>query len=118
MRLYDYIKLSSSEDDIAIFRSLSIKLVIENKEYDDIIKRLSEKYKYINESFAIINSINRHLRGVYKGDYRFGFCIDEGSGTDILEIKKGKKLMLSMRCHETNDNFCKIKKILEGDIKK
>ena len=117
MRFVDYMRLSSQDDDIATFRSLKIQLVKNIDVYDDIVKRLTEKYQYINESIVIIHDINKHLRTMYKGKLKYGFCIDNGINVNELNIHKGYRMLLSIKYLEMNDNFVVIKRHFENDMR-
>ena len=117
MRFVDYMRLSSHDNDIATFRSLKIQLVKNADMYTDIVKRLTEKYQYINESMNIINDINKHLRTMYKGKLKYGFCIDNGINVNELNIHKGYKIILSTKYLEMNDNFVIIKRQFENDMR-
>ena len=117
MRLKDYMKLSS-DDDEASFRSLSLKLVKEETNNKDIVDRLGDKYSYVKESMRVVTNINRYLKSVYKGTYKFDLCVDEGILPNDLKLSKRDKKKLSFRALQLNDDLEQIKKRFEDDISK
>ena len=113
MRFVDYIKISTEDDDIAKFRSMSIRLVKESTGHKTLLDNLNEVKDYLNEIETIISELNSELRKVYNGNYQFDLCIDEGDSIDILKIKRKQAKVLSLMCHNHNDKFSKIKKNIE-----
>lgn len=113
MRFLDYMKLSS-DDEISVFRSLKIDVIENDDEYRSVIKELSLKYDYINESIDIINEINKEFKRIYSGKYRYGFCIEEGINT--LKLKKSYKKVIYKKYFEVNERFNDIKIRFENEI--
>ncbi len=109
-------KLCNDDDDIATFRSLNIKLVKEQTDYTKIINKLTIKYDYIKEAINIINNLNTDLFKLYKGLYKYDFCIDEGINTEKLKIKDKYKKNLSLKCNLSNHNLTLLKKRFEQSL--
>lgn len=108
-RLYEFMKMSSEDEDIAKFRSISFKLVKESTNYS--LELLDE-----HRRLDIVNlreELNTELKKRYNGSYRFDLCIDEGVGVEALKIKRKQAKDLSLLCHRCNDKLSKIKKNFE-----
>jgi len=115
MRFLDYMKLSSSDDE-ASFRSINLRLVKDDTSYNSVIERLNDKYSYITEAIDIKTRLNTELKKLYKGQYKYDFCIDEGMQSSGLKIKPSYKQRLSMKCLISNDELAKIKKRFEEEL--
>ena len=115
----DYIKLSSSNDDEVMFRSMSLRLIKESTQGMDVIDRLSLRYKYIIDAILIKNNLNRNLNNVYKGSYKYDFCVNnEGLTIDKLKISKRHKDYIRVKTHLSNSKLIDIKKRFEIDLSK
>jgi hypothetical protein len=117
MRFIDYMRLSSTNDDIAEFRSLNLRLVKERTVYNDIIERLDDKYNYVIESIDVKNRLNKELNKFYNGGYNYDFCIDEGMSISELKIKDSYKQRMMIKYHLFNDELAKIKNKFEDELK-
>ena len=106
-------KLCNDDEDIATFRSLNIKLVKEQTNYKCIVNRLTDRYGYIQEAYDIINRLNKDLTKLYKGNYKYDFCIDEGINIHDLKIKDRYKKRLSLKCNISNHDLAILKKRFE-----
>ena len=113
MRFLDYMRLSSNEEE-SIFRSLKIDIVESDTEYRDIIDALSLKYQYIKESIDIIDEINKDLKKVYSGKYKYGFCMDESNKT--VKMKESYRNKIYEKYFKVNDKFCALKKRFEEEL--
>jgi hypothetical protein len=113
-RLYEFMKMSTGDDSIAKFRSVSFRLVKENTEHSILLDSIdTDSAKRILE---MNKALNAELRKWYKGQFKFDLCIDEGVGVDALKLKKKQAKTLSLICHETNDKLSKIKKNIEINL--
>ena len=119
MRLKDYMRLSSPDEDSSTFRSLKIGLTKEDKKYADIVNRLSTKYDYLAETIDLIDEMNKLFRSLCKGMYKFKYrlCIDEDVHPSSLHIPSTKRKQLLLKGHEINDSFTRIKNKFEEDLK-
>ncbi len=117
MRFIDYIKLSSDGDN-AMFRTMSLRLIKESTEGDNIIKRLSDRYQYVQEAFYIKKHLNKKLSTMYTGSYKYDFCVNEGISVNDLKINKRYKEKLRIDNHISNNNLILLKKKFEIDLNK
>ena len=118
-RLYEYMKMSTDDDSLAKFRSASFRLVKEESN-DNLLGALDEGTT--GEVLGLLTTLNHELKKRYNGCYKFDLCIDEGSGTDVLKIKRKLSKAIGLACHSANDKLSKIKRLIEtkmstsGDI--
>lgn len=106
-------KLCNDDEDVSTFRSLNIKLVKEQTDYKHIIDRLTNRYEYIQEAIDIIDGLNKTLTRLYKGNYKYDFCVDEGINVHDLKIKDRYKKKLSLKCNISNHDLTLLKKKFE-----
>ena len=109
MRLYEFMKMSSGDGDIAKFRSLTFKLVKESTNYSLELLDEHRRLDVVN----LLEELNSELKKKYKGDYKFDLCIDEGSTVDVLKLRKKQAKQLSLLNHRMNDKLSKIQKNFE-----
>jgi len=114
MRLYEYMKLSSDNEDIAKFRTMSFRLVKSETSNRQLLESIDEGYK--KQVLTLLQGLNTELKKVYTGMYRFDLCVDEGNGLDVLKIKRKYSKVLNMLCFEYNDLLSKIKKDVEINL--
>lgn len=117
MRLLKYISYSGLDEDTNKFRALDIKLVKDEVDYSNIVKKVESKHKLSNEITDIINDLNRELRKHYKGRYIFNFCLDEGKNLGEIRMNKKNVDRLKMKLFEASDKLSKIKRKVEKDLK-
>ncbi len=117
MKFMDYMKLSSLDDDEAVFRSIEIGLVESPTKYHNCISNVSENHPEVLSLFIIKKKLNDQLKKRYNGKYLFDFCIDESVSIDTLKIKDSYKKFLSLSFFESNDDITKIKTIVEKHLK-
>lgn len=110
MRLYEYMKLST-DDSIAKFRSLSFRLVKEDTGHQSLLESIDKDYA--NKIIELQQELNTELKKKYNGCYKFDLCIDEGSGLEVLKMKRKFTKVLSITTHSANDKLSKIKRIIE-----
>lgn len=110
-RLLGYMKLSTTDEDIAKFRSVSFRLVKEDTGHSQLLESIDKELA--NQIIELRQNLNAELEKGYYGCYKFDLCIDEGKGMDILKIKRKQSKALSLFCHSTNDKLSKIKRIIE-----
>ncbi len=106
-------KLSSNEEE-SIFRSLKIDIVEDDTKYKDVISSLSVKHQYITESLDIIHRINKDLKKVYSGKFKYGFCM--GDDNRFIKMKKSYKDMMYEKYFRINDEFNELKERFEKEI--
>lgn len=114
-RLYEYM-IISSDDGIAKFRALSIKLVKENTKHRKLLNKLDILQEHIEEIDVILSELNTNLKKIYNGNYKFDLCIDEGDTINKLKIKRKFSKKLTIECHSSNDKLSKIKRLVEINL--
>ncbi len=117
MRLQEYLKLLSLDEDTTVFRSLSIKLVADDTPYKDVAKRVQEKYGLSNNALELLEKLNKDFKQMYKGKYRFDLCVDEGKKLDEINIGKKYQDRIKIKWYEFNNELTLIKKEFEGKLK-
>ena len=110
-RLYEYMKMSTDNDDVAKFRSASFRLVKEDTGHRQLLESIDKDSA--TTILTIQDELNAELKKRYNGCYRFDLCIDEGSGTEVLKIKRKLSKSIGLACHSANDKLSKIKRIIE-----
>ena len=115
MRLINYLSYSGFDESTNIFRALSIKLVDTKTKYDEIISYINEKYNI--DSQIIIDDLNKELKTIYGGKYKFDFCLNEGCELSDIKINERLITKIKMNYFEANDKFAKIKNEIEKNIK-
>ena len=117
-RLVGYMKISSPDDDSSKFRSLKIGIVKDDVNYDVVVQRLSEKYEYIQNTFDIVERVNKSLRSTCKGMYKLKFklCLDEGIHLSEVDIDPSSRKKIQHKQHEANEELTKIKSRFERDL--
>jgi hypothetical protein len=118
MRLDHYMRMSSPDEDSSSFRSLKIGVVKDSVCYDPIVQRLSERYDYIQESFDLVDEMNRVFRSICKGMYKFKYrlCMDEDIHLSDIKIDSLSRKKVQLFQHEINDKLTKIKSRFEKDL--
>jgi len=118
MRFDQYMKISSPDEDTSKFRSLKIGIVKEDVEYDPIVHRLSEKYGYIQESFDLVENMNKVFRSTCKGMYKLKYrlCLDEDIHLSEINIDSVSRKKMQLKQHEINDKLTKIKSRFEREL--
>ena len=118
MRLKDYMRLSSPDEDSSMFRSLKIGLTKEDRKYADIVDRLVEKHEYLTEASDLVNKMNKMFRSSCKGIYKLKYrlCIDEDIHPSSLDITSSHRKNLLLKSHELNDELSKLKKRFEQEL--
>jgi hypothetical protein len=85
MRLTEYLK------DIDEVKNLKIGLVKKDAKYQDFIQNLKEKYDLKRDIIKEIDDFNKEFRKIYKGQFKFDFCISEDINIDDLKVKNSNK---------------------------
>jgi hypothetical protein len=118
MRFDQYMKISSPDDDMSKFRSFRIGIVKEDVEYDDVVKRLSEKYEYILETLGIVEKMNKEFRSACKGMYKLKYklCLDENIHLSEIKIDSNIRKKIQFKQHEANEELTRIKSRFEREI--
>jgi len=113
-RLYEFMKMSTDDEDIAKIRSVSFKLVKEETGHGQLLGSIDEVFA--KEILVLQKELNAELKKRYNGNYRYDLCIDEGHAINVLKIKRKQAKSLSMLWHESNDKLSKIKKNIEINL--
>lgn len=118
MRLDQYMKISSPDEDISQFRSLRIGVVRDNVIYDTIVHRLSERYDYIYKTLDIVDKINKEFKNACKGvnKLKYKLCIDENIHLSELKIDSYSRSKMQFKQYEANEELAKIKSRFEKEI--
>jgi len=113
-RLLKYIvDLSGTDEDLNEFRSLRIKLVDKELEYKQVVKRVQERYKLDTDMVRIIDELNYQLRKVYKGKFKFDFCLDGGKVFEEVKLRSKRIEKLKLKYFSASDKFSKAKTFIE-----
>ncbi len=113
-RLYKVMKMSTEDEDIAKFRSVSFRLVKEATGHGILLESIDKEHAI--DILSLQAELNSELKKRYKGIYKYDLCIDEGCALDVLKIKRKQAKSLSLLCHRTNDKLSKIKKNIEINL--
>ena len=97
------------------FRSLGIKMVREDTRYKKLINGIALKYSIVKEASDVLNDLNKDLKKVYGGKYKFDLCLNEGK--DIKNVRVNKVAMLKLKIYEAEDKLEKIKRSFEKELK-
>lgn len=118
MRLKDYMRLSSPDEDSSTFRSLKIGITKEDRKYADIVERLSSQHGYLTEAINLVEDMNKMFRQSCKGMYKFKYrlCIDEDIHPSDMKMDSSVRKRLLLKSHELNDELSKLKKKFEKDL--
>jgi hypothetical protein len=113
-RLYEFMKMSTDDKDIAKLRSVSFRLVREDTEHRQLLYSIDEGVA--KDILDLYVELNTELKKRYNGLYKFDLCIDEGVGINVLKIKRKQAKSLSLFCHQINDKLSKIKRNIEESM--
>ena len=117
MRLQEYLKFLSLDEDTTVFRSLSIKLVADDTPHQEVAKRVQKKYGLSNNALELLEVLNKEFKQMYKGKYRFDLCVDEGKTLDEINIGKKYQNRIKIKWYEFNNELTLIKKEFEQKLK-
>lgn len=111
MRLKEYL------NDIDKVRNIKIGLVKNEAEYHSFIQSLKEKYDLKRDIIKEIDEFNQEFKKIYKGKFKFDFCIQEDINIDSLKIKNLRiKEKLKLKWFQLNHDLSKIKTELEDKL--
>jgi hypothetical protein len=107
-------------DDEKTFQQLKIGLVKQKSDYDEVVRKVSEKHQLSNEIIELRNHLNEKLHNVYQGKFKFDFCLQEDINIDDLKTKRKGKLIdrLKTEVFGSNDKLAQSKTNMERKIKK
>lgn len=118
-RFSKYLKLSSGGDhSIETFRSLKLRLVESETPHKKVVEEIEDKYLTGNELTELLGTMNKDLRKVYRGKYRWDFCIDEGIRPDEIKIDEAKKQRIKGKWYEFENSLVQAQKKFEQMISK
>lgn len=120
MRLYRYLTLSSTDEEVSTFRSLNLDLVEEDTGNSEIVKKISDEYALDDAAQQLLERANTELKKMYRGKLKFDFCIEsEGlSPADIKNIEAKKVRKLKEKWFKFNDELSEIQITFEERLKK
>ena len=119
MRLYRYLALSSTDEEVSTFRSLNLDLVEEDTGNSEIVKRMSEEYSLDEAAQELLERANIELKKMYRGKLKFDFCMEnEGLLPDEVKIEKKKVRQLKEKWFKFNDELSAIQIDFEEKLKK
>ena len=105
-------------EDEKTFQQLNIGLVKRKSNYEEVVRKISEEYKLGSEIIETINYLNEKLKNVYKGKFKFDFCIQEDININELKVKKAKLLdRLKEDVFKSRHTLAKNKTNMERKIK-
>lgn len=111
MRLLKYLEYSSGDEKVKKVRSFKFNLVKENTGYEDDVR------EYLPDALILRDRLNKELKRIYRGSYRFDFCIGEGMKPSEIKIKQDKENRLKEKWFEFNDKLGIIQKKFEESLK-
>ena len=115
MRLLKYFSYSNLDEQTNIFRCLHIKLL---KESDPSlltsISHIKKLYNIDDDIISLVETLNDRLKNYYKGNYRFGFTMDEGIPLNKIKLSQKIELKIRMQLFENNDKLAKLKRKIES----
>lgn len=115
MRLLNYLSISGVDGKTNVFRALEIKLTEkENPSHTEIVKDVVEKYELSNEVLSLLENLNKELKSMYRGKYKFDFCLEEGKPVTKMKIKNSESL--KKKIFNVNNMFSQQKTLLERKI--
>jgi hypothetical protein len=106
------------DEDEKTFQQLNIGLVKQNSDYDNVVRKIAEKYELSNEMYEIIDRLNQKLGNIYSGKFKFDFCLQEDINIDKLKVKKAKLMdRLKEEVFKSRSALAKSKTTMERKIK-
>ncbi len=119
MRLRKFLSISSKDDDVNDFRSLSLGLVESDTGNTDIVRRLNEVFLLDGKSIQLLDEANKELKLIYRGKMKFDFCLEsQGVGPDNVKINHKKYRQLKDKWFKFNDELSSIQNDFEKTLKK
>jgi len=101
-----------------IFRSMDIKLVdIIGDSYTSNINKIYNTYKLNDNIIDIVDNLNKELKIVYSGKYKFALCVNEGVSIDDVKINKKYISRIKTKLFSANDILAKLKTEVEKRVK-
>lgn len=116
MKIKKYYKLSSDDETINTFRCLDIKLVEDDTKYKDNISSLLDQYNLRQDTEKILEKLNKELKSIYRGKYKFDFCLNEGKDIEDVKINKNKQERLKTKLFQFNAEMARIKQEFEDKL--
>jgi hypothetical protein len=105
------------DDDEKTFQQLNIGLVKQKSNYDEVVRKISEKYKLSNDLVDAIDKLNVKLGNIYGGQFKFDFCLQEDININDLKVKKAKLIdRLKEDVFKSKDTLAKSKTNMERKI--
>lgn len=118
MRLIHYLSMSGLDEKTNKFRSMSIKLIDKPLDYSPVLDHVVKEYGVdCNKINNDIDNLNKNLRNIYKGKYKFSLCLDEGVTLDNIKINKKYVKRIKLLQLEYNDNLSQLKTEVERKSK-
>lgn len=116
MRLLKYLQYPNVDENINKYRSLEISMLNKQSEYNSIVSKIEEEYKINKSIIDSINNLNKELKKVYKGDWFFQICLDEGKSVEEI-IKNKQAKALKKKLLKINEEFSNMKLKVEKKCK-
>ena len=117
MRLIKFLQYSSNNAEINQFRAMKIGLVERNTNGKNIVKTISKKYNIGDDILFLLEKLNKDLKKMYRGKYKFDLCMEDHKPINSMRINDQKKAKLQKKCLEFNYELCKIKTSFESYLK-
>ena len=112
-----FLQYSSNNTEINQFRAMKIGLVERNTNGKNIVKTISKKYNMGDDVLFLLEKLNKDLKKMYRGKYKFDLCMEDYKPINSMRIDDQKKAKLHKKCLEFNDELCKIKTSFESYLK-
>jgi len=119
MRLYNFLSISSGDNEESVFRSLNLDLVESDTGNSDLVRRITEKYMLDDTAMMLLEKANKELKEMYRGKLRFDFCLEE-QGKSLQDTKMGRKKIgqLKEKWFKFNDELSNIQISFEKCMRK
>ena len=119
MRLYRYLTLSSTDEDVSTFRSLHLDLVEDDTGNSEIVQKISDEYALDDSAQQLLDRANAELKKMYRGKLKFDFCMEnEGLTPDSVKIERKKVPQFKEKWFKINDELSEIQITFEERLKK
>ena len=116
MKFKDFLALSSKDEDIQDFRMLKFKLVEEDTKHSATVEKISKLFDLDDNLFSLLESLNKELKRIYRGKYKFDFCIEEGVKGSEIKTSENRILSIKEKELQFNAELSKIKSNFEKKL--
>lgn len=113
MRLEKYLQYSSVDKDTNKYKSLEIRMLNKDTDYDSVVEKIEKQYKLNTSILGHIDKLNKELKKSYNGKWKFQLCLDEGKMPDEI-IKNKRSGILKRKMFKLNEKLSNMKLEIEN----